>query len=80
MQVNNLYLSNFPTHDMAADFVLLAEQWQTAEGALKDQYEVMSPWGQYRVGGSGVIWGSALDKVSPGGWSGKGVGGWGPGK
>ena len=51
MQVNNLYLSDFPTHDMAADFVLLAEQWQTAEGALKDQYKVRLP---------GAVQGSAL--------------------
>ena len=57
VQVNNLYLSDFPTHDMAADFVLLAEQWQTAEGALKEQYKV-SPRGLYKVGGWGLIWGS----------------------
>ena len=32
-------MSDFPTHDMAADFVLLAEQRQV-ESDLKEQYEV----------------------------------------
>ena len=32
-------MCDFPTHDMAADFVLLAEQRQV-ESDLKEQYEV----------------------------------------
>lgn len=58
VQVNNLYLSDFPTHDMAADFVLLAEQWQTAEGTLKEQYKVRPPAGGQRgpeTGGWGAL-------------------------
>lgn len=38
-QAHELYLSDFPTHDMAADFVLLAEQRQM-ENVLKEEYEV----------------------------------------
>lgn len=38
-QAHDLYMSDFPTHDMAADFVLLAEQRQV-ESDLKEQYEV----------------------------------------
>ena len=66
MQVNNLYLSDFPTHDMAADFVLLAEQWQTAEGALKEQYKVMIPRGQYRGAVQGWRPGSDMGKPAEG--------------
>ena len=42
LQHQNLSLSDFPTHDMSADFVLLAEQRQ-AERELKEAYEV-SGW------------------------------------
>ena len=39
LRMHDLYLSDFPTHDMAADFVLLAEQ-RKAEADLKEKYEV----------------------------------------
>ena len=39
LRMHDLYLCDFPTHDMAADFVLLAEQ-RKAESDLKEQFEV----------------------------------------
>ena len=39
LQHQNLSLSDFPTHDMSADLVLLAEQRQV-EIELKEAYEV----------------------------------------
>ena len=39
LEANGIFLSDIPPHDMAADFVLLAEQRQV-EADLKEQYEV----------------------------------------
>ena len=38
-QKHNLYLADFPTHDMSADFVLLAEQ-RLMEAEMKNEFEV----------------------------------------
>lgn len=44
-QRHDLSMSDFPSHDMAAEFVLLAEQRQV-EHDLKEQYEVrLEVWG-----------------------------------
>lgn len=39
LQRHDLSMSDFPSHDMAAEFVLLAEQRQV-EHDLKEQFEV----------------------------------------
>ena len=42
LRLHNLFLSDFPTHDMGADFVLLAEE-RKAEADQKEKYEA-SPY------------------------------------
>lgn len=54
-QRHDLSMSDFPSHDMAAEFVLLAEQRQV-EHDLKEQYEVRCERG--RCGAWKLLWGN----------------------